>query len=176
MQIYLIFMECISNYHQLVVSKERWPCRWPSNFPSGRYKKPTNIASLWLGRDRFSIICYCIYIHTRIVNYGDSFYQIALKLATELIASLRWVYGMVDIPSGNLTSLWKITINVVNCPMKNGDFPQLCKRLPEGDVGKTMPCLPSPSHHNFLRWHKPFPNGSLSLQSYFIMNREGRTV
>ena len=61
-----------------------------------------------------------IIIYTSIVNYGDSLYQIAIKLATELIASLRWVYGMVDIPSGNLTSLWTITIKVVNCPMKNG--------------------------------------------------------
>ena len=27
------------------------------------------------------------------------------------------------------------------------------------NVGKTMSCLPSTSHHHFYRWYKPFPNG-----------------
>ena len=28
--------------------------------------------------------------------------------------------GYIMLPSGNLTSLWKITIEIVKCPMKNG--------------------------------------------------------
>ena len=28
----------------------------------------------------------------------------------------------------------------------------------EKNVGKTMPFLPSPSHHHFYRWYNPFPN------------------
>ena len=38
-----------------------------------------------------------------------------------------------DIPSGNLTQLLKKTIEIVDLPIKNGDFPLLCKRLPEGN-------------------------------------------
>ena len=37
-----------------------------------------------------------------------------------------------DLPSGNLTWLLKMAIEIVDLPMKNGDFPQLCDSLPEG--------------------------------------------
>ena len=36
-------------------------------------------------------------------------------------------------PSGNLTWLLKMAIEIVSFPVKNGDFPQLCKSLPEGN-------------------------------------------
>ena len=29
----------------------------------------------------------------------------------------------IDLPSGNLTELWKITIEIVDLPIKNSDFP-----------------------------------------------------
>ena len=32
-----------------------------------------------------------------------------------------------DLPSGNLTQLLKMTIEIVEFPIKNGDFPQLCQ-------------------------------------------------
>ena len=38
----------------------------------------------------------------------------------------------IYLPSGNLTLLLKMVIEIVDLPIKNGDFPQLCKRLPEG--------------------------------------------
>ena len=43
------------------------------------------------------------------------------------------VYNIL--PSGNLPCLLKMAIEIVDLPTKNGDFQQLCKRLPEG-----MPC------------------------------------
>ena len=40
------------------------------------------------------------------------------------------VYNIL--PSGNLPCLLKMAIEIVDLPTKNGDFQQLCKRLPEG--------------------------------------------
>ena len=37
------------------------------------------------------------------------------------------------LPSGNLTQPWKITIEIVDFPIKNSDFPQLFVCLPEGN-------------------------------------------
>ena len=38
----------------------------------------------------------------------------------------------IYLPSGDLTLLLKMAIVIVDLFIKNGDFPQLCKRLPEG--------------------------------------------
>ena len=45
-----------------------------------------------------------------------------------------WNIGWVrlKVPSGNLTQLLNMAIEIVDFPMKNGDFPQLCEHLPEG--------------------------------------------
>ena len=41
---------------------------------------------------------------------------------------------VIDLPSGNLTQLLKMDIEIVSFPIKNGDVPQLCGCLPEGIV------------------------------------------
>ena len=38
------------------------------------------------------------------------------------------------LPSGNLTSPWKMAIEIVDFPIKHVDFPQLCQLLPEGSM------------------------------------------
>ena len=46
-----------------------------------------------------------------------------------------WQNGKLPlrIPSGDLTySYWKMAIEIVDLPIKNGDFPRLCNSLPEG--------------------------------------------
>ena len=46
--------------------------------------------------------------------------------------------GMIwDLPSGYVNSLLlKMAIEIVDFPMKHGDFPVFCKRLPEGKTPK----------------------------------------
>ena len=41
-------------------------------------------------------------------------------------------YGENGDTSGKLTQLLKMAIEIVDLAMKNGGFPQLCKRFPEG--------------------------------------------
>ena len=42
--------------------------------------------------------------------------------------------GYFNLPSGELTWQWKMAIEIVDFPMKNGwIFPLLCKRSPEGN-------------------------------------------
>ena len=40
--------------------------------------------------------------------------------------------------SGKLTQLWKVAIEIVDFPIQNSDFPQLCQSVPEGSLGKPM--------------------------------------
>ena len=49
--------------------------------------------------------------------------------------SSHWIRE--NLPSGKLTQLLKVALEIVDLPINNGDFPQLCKRLPEGYVSES---------------------------------------
>ena len=54
-----------------------------------------------------------------------------LKITTLLIGKSTINGHFPQLPSGKQTQLLNMAIEIVSFPMKNGDFSQLCKRLPE---------------------------------------------
>ena len=59
-------------------------------------------------------------------------YLIQIPLPHFILICSKKLKNYSKLTSGKLTQLLKIAIEIVDLPMNNGDFPQLCKRLPEG--------------------------------------------
>ena len=63
------------------------------------------------------------------------FYHILSAIG--LYHSMMLTYVFTNYPLGELTQQWKMAIEIVDFPMKNGDFPQLCQFTRGYDLKKT---------------------------------------
>ena len=59
-----------------------------------------------------------------------------------------WLDNIMSYPLVNKHSYWKFAIEIVDLPITNGDFPLLCRRLPEG-----ISCDIPPINHRILPWN-----------------------
>ena len=76
--------------------------------------------------------CFKVKLVIMMIESHWSTFQLGFKWFSSHCWRLSKLILILLLPSGKLTQLSKFAIEIVDLPIKNCDFPQLCKRLPEG--------------------------------------------
>ena len=110
----------------------RWP--HPADLHSlSQIRRPLGTRAPWtsriVGQSRHGMATWC---HGEILGVLSD----CPRKSRVCLVDLQQVYNVchhpIKLPTGNFTQLFKMTVEIVSCPIKQSHYPQLRKRLPEG--------------------------------------------
>ena len=96
--------------------------------------KPSLVTSFFYHPQQPTLVAQCWFHNTKFIAITSNATQQKkrARVAIPVPVSKKMMIHHYSSPSGKLTLLLNMAIEIVDLPIKHGEFPYLCKRLPEG--------------------------------------------